>query len=160
MIKPFREPFPKDTKPMKFNMDLAHQELLHKVLTAAVLAGVYKEPVAKFMSLKQAKIMLSSDMHEDEYERNREIQNNIRPKIRSFTELIYRYSLHFDDEFGNFVYPKPMMDTEYKYPNGFNVLRDELDEELDCWEEEIRKVMKRMGLFMIKGEDALDAVDG
>lgn len=148
-----------EAKPTKFNMDLAFQELVHTQLKIAAQAAIAREPIIRFNALKQSRIMIAPAVDKKAYESHLTAQQQIQPRVTYFQRLLYSYSLHFDWDYGNYVPPRIPEDLESRYPAELNKLRDELDLQLDAWEESLRAAMVKIGLFLTKDKTSYDALE-
>lgn len=146
-----------DPKPMKFNMDLAFQELLHNHLKAASIATVVDDQLTRFRCLKQALLMVNAGLALDKQEKLKEQQDEIKKQATIFRMLINNAGLMFNEDTGDYMF-HPKVATEARvYTKTFFQLRWWLDENQDNWEKDIRTAMAKLGLMLLKDKTGADA---
>lgn len=139
----------------KFNMDLAFQELLHNLLQAAVGAKLSGNLNMHYKMMHQAQQMLYPGIADRE-KFDKLCKQNQR-NISNLNIVMGKYGIGYSIEEGYKIFNKPMWYHTHNLPQDFNKYYSILEDGLDNWEKEIRLVMARLGLIMLRKATGTDA---
>ena len=155
-----KEPFDNQQRPeekQKFNMDLAFQESLHKLLMSASGYGISGNVEMRFNILKQIKIMIASALGGN-LEKHNKIQKALMEKINTRQQMMGKRNIWFES--GGYLSTHKNQTTYKKWkkiPLEFTILISTINKDLDNWEQKIRIDMASKGFFLLKSKTGLDA---
>ncbi len=164
MFKPPIKVIPID-QPQKFNMDISNQELLHEILITSARYALWGEPITRFNSLKQARVMISPGLNKTRQEELIKKQTNLKIGIDQFNAKIvaFKGALFFSEDARDYTFKEGYLNAHTEdtptLPLDFVILRDQLNIEEDVFEEMIRTDMKRIGMVLLRGQTGEDATD-
>ena len=141
----------------KFNMDLAFQESLHKLLMTASSYGITGNVEMRFNILKQIKIMIASALGGKLVKHN-EMQKTLTDMISTRQQIMSQKNIWFEN--GTYLSTYKNCTTYKKWKKvspEFLALIAYINKCLDEWEQKIRIDMAKSGFFLLKSKTGLDA---
>lgn len=141
----------------RFNMDIAFQESLHRLLSYSSQLGMNRNIQARFNVLREIRIMIASILVEDMIKKHDKIKNAIGIKIDNMDIEMQKHNIWYAG-FGYLSEKKHRQShIKKKISKEFYDLVANICKDLDDWEETIRIEMAKKGFFLLKSKSGLDA---
>lgn len=140
-----------DSSKMHFNMDMAVQETLLKIMQHSAQQAMNGNHHMRFRALKQVKIILQSKFKGNEVEDQNLKQSLCQQLLISFNRLKVDHGIEYDESSGYSldILNKPLWKRDNKIPTEFYIMEMDLEKSLDSWAESLWCIMTRLGLCFI-----------
>jgi len=143
----------------KFNMDLAYQEMLFKMINRLSNAKVIKDYEYVFNILKEISISLGGIMTNSEEEKIKKLYDDTKKSLSDFNSISNKHNIFFDYETSKYTFDKTKAggNLASTSPKEFNQAINKLGDDIDNMDIALRRIMIRLGLYLLKSKTGLDA---